>query len=92
MAHMAGDITPGDCLELAAVADGMSRSRSKGMYFYQMLRAVGVFPPQAPASVRMFATRGQLTPAELIGKYQITCRPVRDLLVEYLQEQQLAVD
>ena len=89
---MAGDITPGDCLELAAVADGMSRSRSKGMYFYQMLRAVGVFPPQAPASVRMFATRGQLTPGELIGKYQIACRPVRDLLVEYLQEQQLAVD
>ena len=62
------------------------------MYFYQMLRAVGVFPPDAPASVRMFAARGQLTPAELIGKYQIACRPVRDLLVEYLQEQQLAVD
>ena len=41
----------------------MSRSRSKGMYFYQMLRAVGVFPPQAPASVRMFATRASSPPA-----------------------------
>ena len=68
------------------------RPRGKGMYFYQLLRAAGVFPPAAPASVRMFATRGQLSPAELIGKYDIDCRPVRDLLVEYLQEQQLAVD
>jgi len=88
----AGDITAGDCLELASAVSVIEGPRGKGLYFYQLLRAAGVFPPQAPASVRMFATRGQLSPAELIGQYGIGCGPVRDLLVDYLQEHQLAVD
>ena len=53
--------------------------------------STGVLPPGAPASVRMFITRGQLSPAELIGQYGIECGPVRDLLVDYLRERQLAV-
>ena len=89
---VAGDITAGDCLELARAVSVIEGSRGKGLYFYQLLREAGAFPPQAPASVRMFATRGQLSPAELIGQYGIECRPVRDLLVDYLQEHQLAVD
>jgi hypothetical protein len=40
----------------------------------------------------MFATRGQLTPAELIGQYGIECVPVRDLLASYLRERHLAAD
>jgi hypothetical protein len=51
-----------------------------------------VLPPEAPASVRMFSTRGQLTPEELIGQYGIECAPVRDLLVSYLRERHLADD
>jgi hypothetical protein len=89
---LVGDITAGDCLELAGTVRSIEGSRSTGMYFYQLLRAAGVLPPETPASVRMFTTRGQLTPAELIGQYGIECRPVRDLLVDYLREQQLAVD
>jgi integrase len=89
---LVSDITAGDCLELAGTARSIEGSRSTGMYFYQLLRAAGVLPPETPASVRMFTTRGQLTPAELIGQYGIECRPVRDLLVDYLREQQLAVD
>jgi hypothetical protein len=88
----AGDITAGDCLELASAVSVREGPRGKGLYFCQLLRAAGVFPPQAPASVRMFATRGQLSPAELIGQDGIECGPVRDLLVDYLQEHQLAVD
>ena len=87
------DITAGDCLELAAAARTIEgKSRSTGMHFYQLLRAAGVLPPDAPASVRMFATRGQLTPEELIGQYGIGCAPVRDLLVSYLRERHLADD
>jgi hypothetical protein len=89
---LVSDITAGDCLELAETVRSIEGSRSTGMYFYQLLRAAGVLPPETPASVRMFTTRGQLTPAELIGQYGIECRPVRDLLVDYLREQQLAVD
>jgi hypothetical protein len=86
------DITPGDCLELARMAGRVGGSRAPGMYFYQLLRAMGVFPQQAPATMRMFATQGQLSAAQLIDRYGIACRPVRDLLVAYLSEQQLTVD
>src|SRR5262249_59192887 len=88
---LVSDITAGDCLELAGTVRSIEGSRSAGMYFYQLLRTAGVLPSETPASVRMFTTRGQLTPAELIGQYGIECRPVRDLLVDYLREQQLAV-
>ena len=37
-------------------------------------------------------TGGQKTPDELIDRYQLTCRPVRDLLVDYLQERQPGLD
>jgi hypothetical protein len=89
---LVSDITAGDCLELAGTVRSIEGSRSTGMYFYQLLRTAGLLPPETPASVRMFTTRGQFTPAELIGQYGIECHPVRDLLVGYLREQQLAVD
>jgi len=90
---LVGDITAGDCLERAGVVRSIEgKTRSKGMYFYQLLRTAGVLPPEAPASVRMFTTRGQLTPAELIGQYGIECGPVRELLADYLRERQLAAD
>ncbi len=64
---LVSDITAGDCLELAAAVRSIEgKTRSTGMYFYQLLRAAGVLPPETPASVRMFTTRGQLTPAELL--------------------------
>jgi Phage integrase family len=90
---LASDITAGDCLELAAVVRSIEgKTRSTGMYFYQLLRTAGILPPEAPASVRMFTTRGQLTPAELIGQYGIECEPVRDLLTGYLTERLIAAD
>jgi hypothetical protein len=90
---LVSSITAGDCLELAAVVRSIEgKTRSTGMYFYQLLRTGGVLPPEAPASVRMFTTRGQLTPAELIGQYGIECEPVRDLLADYLTERLIAAD
>ena len=46
----------------------------------------------APASLAQLLTIGQRSPAELIDRYQLSCRPVRDLLVDYLQERQPALD
>jgi integrase len=88
----AADVTPGDCLELCRLAGDIGGSRSRGMYFYQMLRATGVFPAQAPPTSRMFGTQGQLSPGQMLSRYAIACRPVHDLIVDYLREQQLAVD
>ena len=45
-----------------------------------------------PASLAQLLTIGQRSPAELIDRYQLACRPVRDLLVDYLQERQPALD
>jgi hypothetical protein len=86
------EITVGDCLELSAAVDGRSVRRNAAMGFYQLLHTMGVFGPDAPARMRAFATTGQLSPAQLIDRHGIECRPVRDLLVAYLQERQPMLD
>jgi len=86
------EITVGDCLELSLAIDGRSLRANKGMGFYQLLHQMGVFSPDAPSTFRAFGTTGQLSPAQLIDRYGITCRPVRDVLVAYLQERQPMLD
>jgi hypothetical protein len=75
------DITVGDCLELSAAVDQRSVRRNAGMGFYQLLHAMGIFGPDAPSTMRAFATTGRLSPAQLIDRHGIECRPIRDLLV-----------
>ena len=60
--------------------------------FYQLLRAHGDLGPDAPAAIEMFFGRGQPSCEALIDRYRIACRPVRDVLVDYLRERQPAVD
>jgi hypothetical protein len=87
------DITVGDALELmdreAAILPGPAKDHK---VFYRMLRELGIFGDKAPGRLRAFRTAGQLTPGELVDRYQLQCRPVRDLLVDYLSERQPAVD
>jgi integrase len=88
-------ITVGDCLELLEISDALfPNSGGKGPSFYQLLHEMGVFPAGAPATVRMFNPnfQGQLTAEQLVDRYDLACRPVRDLLVDYLRERQPAVD
>jgi integrase len=90
---LVADITAGDCLEALHLMNGMfDRGSDKNAYFYQLMHAAGGFPDDAPASMRTSVTRGQLTPGQMIDRYGIACRPVRDLLVDYLQERQPTVD
>ena len=87
------DITTGDVLEvLEAEAEAHGTAVGATHLFYRVLHAMGVFGPWAPATLRELRTAGQRTPAELIDRYHLACRPVRDLLVEYLQERQPALD
>ena len=95
---LVSDITPGDCMELLdccrqVFADG-TRANRHSSFVYQLLHSAGIFPPGAPASVRMISTRfaGQLTVEQLIDRYDLSCRPVRDLLVDYLRERQPGID
>ena len=87
---MIAGITVGDCLELlAGLADGGGNTSP---YFYQLLHALGTFPPAAPPTVRAFKTPGQLTVDQLVDRYPIACQPVRALIIDYLRERQPAVD
>jgi hypothetical protein len=87
-------ITVGDCVELA---DTQRRVHARGGQrkadLYLRLRALGIFPAGAPATIRAFGmAQGQLTIEELVDRYRLQCKPVRDLLVDYLQERQPALD
>jgi len=87
------DITVGDALELMdREAESLPGPPKDHKVFYRMLRELGVFSDQAPGRLRAFRTAGQLTPGELVDRYQLHCRPVRDLLVDYLSERQPAID
>src|SRR6266567_1893987 len=47
----------------------------------------------APATIRAFGmAQGQLTIGELVDRYRLQCKPVRDLLVDYLRERQPSLD
>jgi integrase len=87
------DITTGDVLELLnAEADAHGTAVGATHLFYRALHALGVFGTGAPATLRELRSIGQRTPGELVDRYGLTCRPVRDLLVEYLRERQPALD
>jgi hypothetical protein len=70
-----------------------SRGRQKKVDFYLRLHTLGIFPADAPATIRAFGQApGQLTIEELIDRYALQCKPVRDLIVDYLRECQPALD
>jgi hypothetical protein len=88
------DITVGDCVELADTQRLVhSRGGQKKVDFYLRLHALGIFPADAPATIRAFGqAQGQLTIEELIDRYRLQCKPVRDLIVDYMRERQPALD
>jgi integrase len=86
-------ITIGDLLELLDTeADVHGAARSESAACYRLLRQMGIFGPAAPARLRQLRTAGQRTPGEMIDRHQLACRPIRDLLVDYLRERQPAID
>ena len=87
------DITAGDVLELLEAETSTHAGRGIGAaVFYQKLHQLGILEAQAPATLRELRVRGQRGAGELVDRYQISCRPVRDLLVDYLRERQPALD
>ena len=88
------DVTVGDCVELV---DTMRRVHAHGgqnkLDFYLRLRALGIFPDDAPHTLRAFGlAAGRLTIEEMVDRYPIRCRPIRDLIVDYLRERQASLD
>ena len=88
------EITVGDCVELVDTQRQVhARGGQKKIDFYLRLRALGIFSADAPATIRAFGlAMGQLSVEELVDRYRLRCRPVRDLIVDYLRERQPALD
>jgi integrase len=86
------DITVGDLLELLdQEAVGGARAPAASLS-YRVLREIGVFPADSPPSLRATRTPGPRSVADLVEQYQLACRPVRDLLVDYLSERTAGAD
>jgi hypothetical protein len=86
-------IVVGDLLELPGTEAGVpGAGRGEAAACYRLLRQLGTFGPAAPARLRELRTAGQRTPEEMIDRHNLACRPIRDLLVDYLKERQPAID
>jgi len=78
-----GQVMVGDIVELFAAEDQVLVNPSIGRTaYYRILRDLGVFGAGTPAMLRGLQTVGQRTPEELIDRYGLACRPIRDLLVD----------
>jgi integrase len=86
-------LTPDDVLEMFAwsVHADPPRRQVPGLHAaWNLLGAIGVTP--AGTSLRSVLRSGRRTTAELVDEYGISCRPVRDVLVRYLDERRPALD
>jgi Phage integrase family len=84
-------ITIGDLIaEHSAECDVLARPGQDTQVLYGLLRTMGIIT--GPATFRQLRSAGPRTPAGLIDRYNLACRPIRDLLVDYLQERQPALD
>jgi len=90
---MIADITVGDVLELLDAESAAHRKpMAHGIAFYRALHQSGILGPDAPARLEELRSAGQRTPAELIDRFALACRPIRDLLVDYLSERHPRLD
>lgn len=84
--------TIGDCLELAESLRVRGRKPSHVDLHYQLLRELGAFPGDAPPLLREILAQGPPSIEAMVDRYQIECRPIRDLLVDYLRERRASMD
>jgi len=85
------DITIGDVVEILDLELDLRGQTRSGAATFRMLRELGIFGAGVP-TLREIRSLGQLSVEELVDRYPISCRPIRDLLVEYLKERQPAID
>jgi integrase len=89
------EVTVGDCVEFY---DLHSRLRPQGApgkkLFYVLLHRLGIFAPDAPATLRALCGRavGQLSTSELVDRYHLRTGPIRDLIIDYLTERRPSLD
>jgi hypothetical protein len=85
------DITVGDVLEILEAENAVRGRADSASATFRVLREAGVFGADTP-TLQEIRSLGQRSVAELVDRYPIACRPMRDLLVAYLAERQPAID
>lgn len=68
------------------------RNTFGGLLAWQVLHAMGHFPPGRPQSIRAATIRGRLTVEEMVDRHSIANRKVRQLLIDYLQRRASELD
>ena len=87
--HLA-QVSVEDCVEAYRAQTGYaSRQHS---HWYTLLREEAILPATAAPTIYAASRRGQLSIEELVDGYDVACRPVRDLFVNYLRERQPGLD
>ncbi|MGX1564656.1 hypothetical protein [Streptomyces sp. NPDC055506] len=87
------DITVGDALEYRTALREHHRQSAGHTLFYAWLRRLGTLPDDAPTTLRNLGrATGQVGIEQLVDRYDLTCQPVRDLLVDYLTERRPGLD
>lgn len=85
------DITIGDVLEILDAEAGIRHRVGSGSASFRLLRELGIFGAGVP-TLREIRSIGQRTVEDLVDRYPIACRSVRQLIIDYLKERQPAID
>jgi integrase len=80
-----------DLAGYAAARRACGRKSASIPLLYELLRGIGGLSG-APPTWWQARSRGQLTAAELVDRYQLASHPVRDVLVHYLTERSAVLD
>ena len=84
------DITLADCIEAYRAQDGYGgRIHAR---WYTLLRDAAILPADSPPTIFAASRHGPLTIEEMVDRYDVGCRPIRDLFVAYLYERRPAMD
>jgi integrase len=84
-------LTPEDLLALYSWGLGPGGRKPYGIHnAWEMLSVLGV--TQAGTTLRNAALRGQRSSSELVDAYGISCAPIREVLIRYLDERRPAYD
>ncbi|WP_327425400.1 hypothetical protein OG963_00550 [Streptomyces sp. NBC_01707] len=91
------EITPGDVFEYAAelrkASLGRGSGSGSGTLFYSWLRELGNLPSDAPVTLRfLHRVTGQLSCEQLVHRHGVACEPIRELLIDYLEERRPRLD
>ncbi|MGJ6969818.1 tyrosine-type recombinase/integrase [Streptosporangium sp. G11] len=85
------DLDLDDITTYVSARKATGRKVSALPFAYDLLRTIGGLR-DAPPTLKHAQARGQLTAAELVDRYPVACRPIRDVLVHYLVERSAVLD